>query len=95
MNRIILFSLCIVFSLFDYSLSDPLLTSWVRCTGYGLGNGSAVLANVQKIMYSSDYVYVYASGVPGYSIGPWNANPNSATDQKNVIKKNKNLILIF
>lgn len=84
MNKIILITLCIAFSLFESSLSDPLLSSWVRCTGYGSGKGSSILANIQKIMYSSNYVYVYTSGVPSYSIGPWNSNPNSASDQKNV-----------
>ena len=42
------------------------LKSRLQCTGYGLGNGSAYLANVQTIAYDTSYVYIQASGIPSY-----------------------------
>ena len=47
-------------------VTDPLITSWIQCTGYGAGNGSAYLANVQTVAYDSSYIYIKASGIPSY-----------------------------
>ena len=50
---------------------DATILSWIKTTGYGY-NG--ILANINKIEYSSNYVYVHSEGIPSYSIGPWNTS---------------------
>ena len=58
----------------------PELSSWLinksGATGF---NGQT--ANVQSVQYSDKNVYVAASGIPSYSIGPWRGNPNTARIQ--------------
>ncbi len=38
--------------------SDPSIIYWKKSTGYGLGNGSKYINNVNKIQYSSSYIYI-------------------------------------
>jgi hypothetical protein len=59
--------------------SDPLVTNWLKSTG--MSSTYKTYTNVNKIQYSSQYVYVSASGIPSYSIGPWPNNPNVASNQ--------------
>lgn len=60
---------------------DPLLSSWKQTTQSGKGyNG--ITGGIQKIQYSSSYVYIYTSGIPSYTIGPTWSNPNTPSDQK-------------
>jgi hypothetical protein len=40
--------------------SDPMITSWVKSTGYS--SSWKAYTNVNKVQYSSTYVYVSASG---------------------------------
>ena len=40
--------------------SDPMITSWVKSTGYS--SSWKAYTNVNKVQYSSQYVYVSASG---------------------------------
>ena len=65
--------------------AQPELSSWILnsngATGY---NG--IPSNIQKLQYSTDYIYVSASCIPGYDIGPWKANPNTASNQNFVFK---------
>lgn len=63
--------------------TNPIITAWSKSTGTGY-NGYK--ANVTKIQYSSDYVYISTSSIPGYSIGPWKSNPNTPTDQQFTFK---------
>jgi hypothetical protein len=58
--------------------SVPLITSWIKSTG-GKYNGS--YTDVTGIYYDSSYVYIKSNGLPDYSIGPWNYNPNYAAGQ--------------
>jgi hypothetical protein len=58
--------------------SVPLIKNWVESTG-GTYDGS--YTDVTGIYYDSNYVYITANGLPDYTIGPWNDNPNSATGQ--------------
>lgn len=64
---------------------DPSVTSWVinltGATGY-----NSIPSNVQQVQYSTGYVYVSATCIPGYSIGPWAGNPNVASNQNFVYK---------
>jgi hypothetical protein len=62
--------------------ADPAeLSSWLLnstgITGYG-----GLPANIQQIRYSASYVYVNASGIPSYAIGPsWGNDPNVPSNQ--------------
>ncbi len=61
--------------------TDPLVTSWTKATIYSPYVPTAV-ADINKIQYSSKFVYVSCSSLPSYNIGPWKNNPNKALDQK-------------
>ncbi len=67
----------------------PEVTSWIinanNATGYG-----GIVTNVQQVQYSNSNVYVSASCVPSYSIGPWTANPNTPSNQNFVYKITRN-----
>jgi hypothetical protein len=68
------------------SASNPIVYSWTKSTGK---NGyNSILADVSKIEYSSNYVYITANSVPGtYAVGPtWIANPNVPQEQNHVLK---------
>lgn len=92
---LILFS-CLL--LLDLSAqTNPAITDWIiNTTGitgrhYVEGNSTPITdnypANVQTVQYSSDYVYVSASGIPGYIVGPYlDGNPALATDNGNIYK---------
>ena len=64
---------------------SPELSSWklnqAGATGY---NG--IIANIQQVRYSNNFVYVNSSSIPTYTIGPWNANPNIPTNQSFLFK---------
>lgn len=64
---------------------SPAITSWVRNTTGATGYNN-LPSNVQTVQYSSTQVYVSASSIPDYSIGPWSANPNLPTNQNLVCK---------
>ncbi|MGE0568134.1 MAG: YHYH protein, partial [Bacteroidia bacterium] len=67
----------------------PEITSWIinvnNATGYG-----GIVTNVQQVQYSNSNVYVSASCVPSYSIGPWQSNPNTPSNQNFVYKITRN-----
>ncbi len=92
-------------SLTATAFADPQLTSWATSnsaqyariqatTGSALsttwtGQTLPVYSDVQIVMCSTDYVYVYASGLASYVMGPWYLNaaktqifPNKPTNQK-------------
>ena len=62
----------------------PEITSWIRnttATGY-----AGILTNVQLVQYTGTDVYISATCIPGYSIGPWVGNPNIPSNQNFVYK---------
>jgi hypothetical protein len=67
----------------------PAVTSWSlnlnNQTGY-----NNLPSNVQQVQYSTNNVYVSCSCIPGYAIGPWNGNPNVASNQNFVYKITRN-----
>lgn len=67
----------------------PTVTSWVLnntgATGY-----SGISSNVQQVQYSTNNVYISATCIPGYAIGPWTGNPNVASNQNFVYKFTRN-----
>jgi hypothetical protein len=70
---------------FQTATAQPELSSWILNTNGATGyNG--IPSNIQKLQYSTDYIYVSASCIPGYDIGPWKANPNTASNQNFVFK---------
>ncbi len=84
-KHVVLFALMIL-AIKGYSqVTDPAVTSWIINTGSQTGyNG--LPSNCQLIQYSTANVYVSCSCIPNYSIGPWNANPNTPSNQNFVFK---------
>ncbi|WP_310558927.1 YHYH protein [Flavobacterium sp.] len=93
-NVLILFAAAIGNSLI--AQTNPAITSWLRNTTsitgrhYVSGNSTpivdAVLANVQKVQYSTDWVYVTTNGIPAYITGPFlDGNPSLATTRNGAI----------
>jgi hypothetical protein len=70
---------CCILSYNGNAQTDPKITSWLQnttVTGYG-----GAISNVQLVQYSATQVYVSATCIPEYSIGPWPGNPNIASPQ--------------
>ena len=67
------------------SASGPELSSWMRNTS-GLTGYAGLPADIQKVQYSSGSVYLSASGIPDYAIGPWPGDPNVASDQHYLVR---------
>ena len=75
---------------------SPAISSWLQNTTqtgtyYMSGNSTAisngVLVNCQGVEYSSDFVYVKATGVPAYPTGPFlDGNPSIAANQNGIYK---------
>lgn len=63
----------------------PEITSWIVNTTGETGFGGE-LSNVQQVQYSTNNVYVSCTCIPGYDIGPWPGNPNTAQNQNFVYK---------
>ncbi len=80
MTRFLLFNFFVVISLGSQAQLAPTITSWVinidNSTGY-LGQ----LSNVQSVDYTSNFAFISCTCIPGYDIGPWVGNPNSAANQ--------------
>ncbi len=73
------------------ALAQPAITSWhLNTTGetgtYTLQNGTkgTLPANVQTVQYDASFVYVSATGIPSYDIGPFGGNPNVPANQQYV-----------
>ena len=76
--------------------TNPAISSWLQnnsITGrhYVSGNSTpitdAVLANVQTVQYSTNWVYVSTHGIPAYITGPFlDGNPSLASDQHAIFK---------
>ncbi len=77
--------------------TNPAIINWLRNTTgitgrhYVSGNPTpitdAVLANVQTVQYSTNWVYVSTNGIPAYITGPFlDGNPSLATSQNAIFK---------
>ena len=74
----------------------PEITSWLLNTNGALGrhyvNGNSTpiqdadSVNVKTVLYSANWVYVRANGVPSYITGPFPANPSITTSQNAIFK---------
>lgn len=84
--KYILFSFLLIFCFSETSAQlTPEVTSWIINTTGRTGYGG-LISNVQQVQYSADNVYVSASCIPGYDIGPWPGNPNKPDTQNFVYK---------
>jgi hypothetical protein len=63
----------------------PELASW-KLNLTGLTGYNGLPADVQRVRYSDGSVYVNASCIPEYGIGPWPGNPNVPTNQNFLIR---------
>lgn len=76
--------------------TNPAITNWLQnnsITGYYYKSGNStpisngVLVNCQKVQYANNWVYVNATGMPAYKVGPYlDRNPNQAGDQNAIFK---------
>ena len=77
--------------------TNPAITQWLQNTTGIMGshytNGNStpiadnVLANIQTVQYSTNWVYVNTHGIPTYPTGPFlDGNPSLASDQNAIFK---------
>lgn len=95
-------SLGFLFSQTLYSQTNPAITSWLQNNTvmgrhYVQGNSTPIqdadLANVQKVEYSTNWVYITTQGVPSYITGPFlDGNPSVTTAQNAIFKISLNPI---
>ena len=85
MKKTILTLLSSAICIIGNAQTGPQITSWIINTTNATGYNN-LPSNVQTVQYSATQVYVSASCIPGYNIGPWTANPNLPTNQNFVCK---------
>lgn len=76
--------------------TNPAITEWLQnttTTGFYYMSGNStpishgILVNCQQVRYSTNWVYVNATGMPSYNIGPYlDGNPNQAGNQNAIFK---------
>ena len=87
MKKIIL-AVSIIISLNSYA-QTPEIYSWLRNTTGAVGYNN-IPSNVQSVYYTSTDVYVSATCIPAYPIGPWASNPNIPVNKNFVFKITRN-----
>jgi len=85
MKKFLFTSICILPSYFLLAQLGPEITSWIINTTGATGYGN-ILSNIQQVQYSTNNVYVSATCIPSYNIGPWTGNPNIPSNQNFVYK---------
>lgn len=97
MKKLLLFAFAALLISETVAQTDPAIVHWIQNTTnikgrhYVKGNSTpvndAVLANVLKVQYSADWVYVSTNGIPSYITGPFlDGNPSLATSQNAIFK---------
>lgn len=77
----LIFTLSVAFTgMLNAQTLTPEITSWIINQGGETGYNS-IPSNVQQVQYSASYVYVTATCIPGYDIGPWTGNPNTPINE--------------
>ena len=90
-------ALVLMQSVFSFAQTQPIITKWLQNTTttgsyYTSGNSTAIsngfLVNCQQVRYSATNVYINATGIPAYAVGPFNGdgNPNNAGNQNAIYK---------
>ena len=80
-----------------FAQSNPAITSWLINTNgqksrrYAAGSSTLIngtdSVNVQRVMYSDNFVYIRTKGLPAYPTGPFqDNNPSVATNQNAIFK---------
>jgi hypothetical protein len=67
----------------------PNVTSYMQNTttmGTTQGVSNNILTNCQSVYYDATNVFVKSTSIPGYDIGPWPSNPNTASNQNKTWK---------
>ncbi|GEM56305.1 hypothetical protein B0A58_15270 [Flavobacterium branchiophilum NBRC 15030 = ATCC 35035] len=89
--------LLLLVSIYTNAQTNPAITKWLQNnsqtgTYYVSGNSTAIsngiLVNCQQVRYSTNWVYVNATGIPSYPVGPFtgDGNPNNAGNQNAIFK---------
>jgi len=97
MKKLLFIAFAALFISESTAQTDPGIINWIQNTTnikgrhYVKGNSTpvndAVLANVQKVQYSTDWVYVSTNGIPSYITGPFmDGNPSLASSQNAIFK---------
>jgi hypothetical protein len=96
MKKTILAASAMFITVMSIGQNNPAIKSWlqnntIKGSHYVAGNSTPiqdnVLANVQKVQYSTDWVYVSTTGIPAYVTGPFlDGNPSLATNQNAIFK---------
>ena len=96
MKKVILSVIISGMSLISFGQTNPAITKWlqnttVKARHYVSGNSTPIqdndLVNVQKVEYSTNNVYITATGIPSYVTGPFlGGNPSLATNQNAIFK---------
>jgi hypothetical protein len=82
---------------FAHAQTNPVITSWIQNTTgivdrhYVVGNSTPITgtdsANVKTVLYSANWSYIRANGLPAYVTGPFlDGNPSIATTQNAIFK---------
>jgi hypothetical protein len=74
-----------LFSHCCFSQITPEIYSWIINTNGDVGYNN-IPSNIQQVQYSDNNVYISATCIPGYDIGPWKGNPNTPANQNFVFK---------
>ena len=101
MKKYLLFFSLIFLSILSNAQTNPAITSWLQNpTGikgrhYVSGNSTPIQdndsANVQTVLYSSNWVYVRTKGIPSYVTGPFlDGNPSFASTQNAIFRVSLN-----
>lgn len=96
-KHLILFFSFNLFCLLGVAQTNPMITAWLQNTTktgtyYVSGNSTAIsngiLVNCQQVRYSANSVYINATGIPSYPVGPFNGdgNPGQAGNQNAIYK---------
>ena len=81
MKYFLTFLFIILFTITSTAQLTPEVTSWIINPG-GQTGYAGIPSNIQQVQYSADSVYVSASCIPGYTIGPsWGNDPNIPVNQ--------------
>ena len=97
MKKLLFIAFAALFISESTAQTDPGIINWIQNTTnikgrhYVKGNSTpvndAVLANVQNVQYSTDWVYVSTNGIPSYITGPFmDGNPSLASSQNAIFK---------
>ncbi len=96
MKKTILLLSLLTASLFGFTQLNPAITSFLQNTTetgsyYVSGNPDTIdndiLVNCQQVEYSTDFVYVTATGIPSYATGPFqDGNPSQVENQSAIFK---------